>query len=416
MKDTHDGSPSREGMNSPDPGSRGGGVDGGASQHSGKSGRSKKSKAKKEIPPVTLEEVFNQVSVVAASNLNPPPSRIVLTPRSAEVCLKLGINPEVIKIRDIDSFWESGVEPAVQRIRHEAYVQRRYEVMKQCRIERKRLMNAEFEAATTIAVTTTMTPEMILAQQKEASSTLIQLELQRIEKMAKRQEKELEQMINYEVTRAQVAADMEKRLQEAKRKDEVRKKQQEKRLKLAAEERRLREMQKVAMEEVEEENRRALAHEMHAKEVQLAEQTAIRMQEDKKRRREAEIERKQKLEEQRAQVQKFFADEQLALRARLETLHLAEEKKQAAMLAKQAELQEQARIKREMVEKRIEQNMHLAKMMEEKRKNDFLEKSEAFEKIRAEHLRKQEEERQLHAQEIMLQEVSKFIYMYVACV
>ena len=141
-------------------------------------------KGRKKVDPITLEEVFNSVSNVNASGLNPPPGRIVLTPRSAEVCLKLGINPEVIKIRDIDSFWEPGIEPSVQRMRHEAYVQRRYETMKECRLERKRLMNAEFEAATTIAPqSTTLTPEQILEQQKEATSSLVQKEMARIKKM-----------------------------------------------------------------------------------------------------------------------------------------------------------------------------------------------------------------------------------------
>ena len=54
---------------------------------------------------------------------------------------------------------------------------------------------AEFEASTNLNTTETMTPEMLLQQQKEQSSTLIQMELQRIEKMQKRQQKELEQMI-----------------------------------------------------------------------------------------------------------------------------------------------------------------------------------------------------------------------------
>jgi hypothetical protein len=158
------------------------------------SGKSKRKK--RTVAPLPLEEVFNQISTVTSSNINPPPSKIVLTPRSAEVCLKLGINPEILKIRDIDSFWEAGIDPAVQRIRHEAYVQRRYDVMKQCKIEKKRMVLAEFENATTMESTTeSMTPEMILKQQQEQSSTLIQMELQRIEKMKLRQQKELEQMI-----------------------------------------------------------------------------------------------------------------------------------------------------------------------------------------------------------------------------
>lgn len=165
-------------------------------------GKSRKNKGKKGVPPISLEEVFNQVSTVTSSNINPPPARITLTPRSAEVCLKLGINPEILKIRDIDSFWEAGLDPAIQRIRHEAYVQRRYDIMKQCRLERKRMAVAEFDAATNLNTVESLTPEMILEQQKQQNSTLVQLELQRIAKMQKRQQKELEQMIqvNYMAT------------------------------------------------------------------------------------------------------------------------------------------------------------------------------------------------------------------------
>jgi hypothetical protein len=166
-----------------------------SSGHSTTSSNGKSKRKKKNLTPLSLEEVFNQVSTVTSSNINPPASKIVLTPRSAEVCLKLGVNPETLKIRDIDSFWEPGIDPAVQRIRHEAYVQRRYDMMKQCRTERKRMALAEFENATNLNSTETMTPEMILKQQQEQSSTLIQMELQRIEKMKKRQQKELEQMI-----------------------------------------------------------------------------------------------------------------------------------------------------------------------------------------------------------------------------
>ena len=165
------------------------------SMYSTTSSKGGKRRKKKNVPPISLEDVFNQVSTVTSSNINPPPARVVLTPRSAEVCLKLGINPEILKIRDIDSFWEAGMDPAVQRIRHEAYVQRRYDTMKQCRLERKRMAVAEFESATNLHTVETMTPEMILEQQKQQSSTLVQKEMERIEKMQKRQQKELEQMV-----------------------------------------------------------------------------------------------------------------------------------------------------------------------------------------------------------------------------
>ena len=54
---------------------------------------------------LSIEEVFASVSNVQTSGLNPPPARTVLTPRSAEACLKNGINPEILRIRDLESFF-----------------------------------------------------------------------------------------------------------------------------------------------------------------------------------------------------------------------------------------------------------------------------------------------------------------------
>ncbi len=157
---------------------------------------SSKRKSSKSRAPVNIETVFNIPSNVSSSNLNPPPARVILTPRSAEVCLKLGVNPETLKIRDIDSFWEPGIDPAVQRMRHEAYVQRRYDLMKQCRHERKKMMNADFEEEEgPQRGGSTMSPEKMLEEQALKNSTLIEMELKRIEKMKQRQEKELEQML-----------------------------------------------------------------------------------------------------------------------------------------------------------------------------------------------------------------------------
>lgn len=158
--------------------------------------KSKGGRKKRMRIPVSIEDLFNKPSTQTAANINPPPGKVVLTPRSAESCLKLGVNPEIIKIRDIDSFWESGIDPSVQRMRHEAYVQRRYEVMKQLRIERKKIAHiAECADSKGAATTTGMTPEMVLKQQQEQNSTILELEKKRIQKMKERQERELEQML-----------------------------------------------------------------------------------------------------------------------------------------------------------------------------------------------------------------------------
>jgi hypothetical protein len=176
---------------SPSPNQNRPGTSGGFSTAS-----STKRRKKKEQPVFNLEDVFNQVSSANTSNLNPPAGKVVLTPRSAESCLRLGVNPEILKVRDIDSFWEpGGMEPVVQRMRHEAYVQRRHDTMKQCRIERKRISNALFEASGSVGNIgeEILSPEMTL--QREKNSGMIQMEMQKIAKMQQRQEKELQQMI-----------------------------------------------------------------------------------------------------------------------------------------------------------------------------------------------------------------------------
>lgn len=324
---------------------------------------------------------------------------------SAELCLKLGLNPEVLKIRDIDSFWETGIDPAIQRMRHEAYVQRRHDLMKQSRKERKKLMNMEFEAATTVSsAAVTMTPEMILEQQREAGATLIQLELARIEKMQKRQEKELEQMISFEVKRSQTQMEMEKKAAAEVKKEELLKKKQEKRLKLMAEERRLRELQRTAMEEAEESNRREQARSMHEKELLLVEAKNKKLIEDKIRAREEDFEKKKKNEESRLEVQRYFEEEQMKLRERLESMHVAEKKKQDAIIERQKVHAEKLRIKRAMIDERIEKNMELSHQIEQKKKNDFMKKQEDFEIARTAHLEQQERARHLLSQEILMQE------------
>lgn len=355
--------------------------------------------------PVSIEDLFNKPSTQTAANINPPPGKVVLTPRSAESCLKLGVNPEIIKIRDIDSFWEPGIDPSVQRMRHEAYVQRRYEVMKQLRIERKKLAHiAEYEDSKGAANATGMTPEMVLKQQQEQNSSIVEMEKKRIQKMKERQERELEQMLQYEVSRAKMQQDMEKRIQLAKKKEDMRKKQQQKRMKLMAEENRLRELQKVAMEEAEEAKRRGLARSMYEREQKAIADQKRKEAADLAHAKEMEAERKRKQEEHRLQVARYFSEEQVKLRERLETMQEAEVRKQKAIAEAQKKKKIELKKKREMVEKRIERNMEMAAAVEAKRKQDFIDKQEKHELIREQHLSEMEKSQQLHLKEIEMQE------------
>jgi hypothetical protein len=284
--------------------------------------------------------------------------------------------------------------------------------MKQARLERKRIINASFDIHGGVEPGDEgMTPEMMMKKQQEQTSTLVQLEMARIEKMQKRQEKELEQMIQYEINRAKVQEDMTQRLEQNRRKEEDRKRQADKRARLAAEEKRLKDMQRAAMDEMEEENRRQIARQMHDREKEIEDKRQQDMMNYKRRLADEQRERDEKATEHKRTVQKYFADEQLKLRERLESMNFHEAKKQAAMMERQQVHAEEVRIRREKIEKRLAMNMMMAEKIEEKRKQDFLDKQESFEKARNDHLARQEQERLLNSQEIMLQEQRRHMIM-----
>ena len=101
-------------------------------------------KKKRKKRPINIEEVFATISPMKAHDANPRgPPRVILTPRSAEACLRQGVDPVNLLIRDLDSFWEPGIDTAVQHMRHESYSQIRHQHMKIARQERDRLIDSE---------------------------------------------------------------------------------------------------------------------------------------------------------------------------------------------------------------------------------------------------------------------------------
>merc|ERR1719171_22648 len=315
------------------------------------------------------------VSTIKAADLNPPPARIVLTPRSAEACLRHGVNPETLRIRPLDSFTEQGLDPVIQRMRHEAYTQRRFEMMRLVRGERKKLVNLEArEMQLGGAGSGGMTPGQILAQQAKQNATFVEMEEKRMHKMRKRQEKELEQMLGFEMKMQEIQEERDRRAEEEKRREEARKRAKEKRAREITEERRMKELKKKAMEDAEEERRLEVARQMFERE------RALRIERERKERfakieaRNREEERLRKQEEHRLQTQRILAEQQAAIKKRMEEMELAERERQELIARKQEEQRERMLEQRAQVEQRISRNMKRAQKVEETRKQTFFEK------------------------------------------
>ena len=98
---------------------------------------------KKRKGKVEIGSIYQSVSNVKAYGDFPPHPRYVLTPRSAEACLRTGVDPEDLRIRDLDSFWEPGLDPSVQAMRHEAHSEMRFKTFEMVKTERNKIKNEE---------------------------------------------------------------------------------------------------------------------------------------------------------------------------------------------------------------------------------------------------------------------------------
>lgn len=374
-----------------------------------------KKRAKLATKAQTIEEIWESVSATKNGDLNPAPSRIVLTPRSAEACLRHGLNPEILRIRPLDSFSVPGIDPTVQRLRHETYTQRRFEMMRLVRAERKRLVNQEEREAELAAggggASAKITPQQIIAAQAKQNATFLDEEEKRMQKMRKRQDKELEQMMQFEVKMQEIQSERERRIALDKRKEEAAKRGKEKRARQVAEEQRQREAKKQAGAENEEARRLAASRAMFDRERQLRVERDVKEKKNKQEARAREEERLRKHEEHRLQTQRILAEQQAAIKRRMDDMELAERERQALVMRKRQEERDRLALRRAQMEARIERNMQQAAKVEEQRKEHFFSKQAHHESLRQQHLEMQDRERALQQHQGELQEQRRLMVL-----
>ncbi|EGZ19313.1 hypothetical protein PHYSODRAFT_312592 [Phytophthora sojae] len=387
----------------------------------------KKTKIRKRRGPraQTIEEMFATLSNVRSSGLNPPPERIVLTPRSAEACLRCGVNPETLKIRDLDSFYDPDDTAAVQRMRHEAYSLRRHEEMLALRTEKRNLIEAEDRGAgnamparlvavagskKSVRAAPTRTtqdadgpPSMSSGASsspgKKGSSALLEIERQRLEKVRQRQERELEQMLEFEMKMNRLQQEAAEKMEREKRQHEAMERSRMRFAQELAAEKRAREIKKKAQLDAEEERRKELAAHLAARDRALAEEKA---RQDKLRRieaREREEERKIKAEEHRAQTEALLQAQQMEIQARLRELDLAEKAREEMVEQQRAERAIAMDARRREVTLRIRKNLRASKKLEAQRKRDIQRKQAASEALRRAHEEEERRSRELQAQQ-----------------
>lgn len=348
---------------------------------------------------LTIEDVFESVSKARSCGLNPPPERIVLTPRSAEACLRSGVNPETLKLRDFDSFYDAEVTAAVQRMRHEAYALRRHEEMQVVRSEKQKVVAAEAESVYLSKVKGNKASSSI-ASSRKGSFALVDIERRRLEKVRQRQERELEQMLEFEMKMNRLQQEATEKVERERRQHEAMERSKVRLAQEVAANKRARELQKKAQLDIEEARRKELTLQLAARDRALAEEKA---QQDKVRRLEAkerEEERKLKAEEHRAQTEKLLRAQQLEVQKRLHELEVAEKAREETVEKQRAERAIGMEVRRREVMQRIQKNLKASKRLEAQRQREMQKKQEASDVARKEH---EEEERRIRALQLQQQ-------------
>lgn len=375
----------------------------------------KKIRKRKGPRAQTIEEVFATISTVRSSGLNPPVECIVLTPRSAEACLRCGVNPETLKIRDLESFYDAEVTAAVQWMRHEAYSMRRHEEMKAVRAEKKKIMAAEDVAGGPKGGNSpSRLPELIstgkkkmgpvsakssLERESPSKSSLLEIERKRLEKVKQRQERELEQMLDFEMKMSKIQKEAAAKMEREKRQHEQRERERMRYAQEMAEEKRQREIMKKAQMDAEEERRKLVAAEMAQRDRELAEEKA---KQDRLRRlqaRQSEEERKAKAEEHRLMTEQIFKQQQQEIDERLKELEIAERTRNEMIEVQRQERAKQVDERRRVVSLRIRKNLKQARKVELERKREICRKQEASERLRLQHEEELRRARELSYQE-----------------
>lgn len=130
----------------------------------------------------------------------------------------------------------------------------------------------------------------------------LEIERRRLDKVRRRQQKEIEQMLAFEMKMAQIQEGANAKLEVEAKKNLLRLKEEKMRQKKMQQGKRMKSMKKQAEMELEEKRRRQLAHRAYVKDAQLEEERKRKAVELKRHAKQVEVDRQRKAEEHKLQV------------------------------------------------------------------------------------------------------------------
>jgi myosin heavy subunit len=343
------------------------------------------------VPPRAMGSSSSQPSLPTTVQRNR------LTPRSAEACRRTGIEPSELLPLPRTAFKEAGQPPEAEQIKWDRYENLRIEAYQAVRNERDRIIAEQGDKpfvgdATVVAVQPPRTPPSPTAAL--VSDSALAEDTRAFEKLKKKQQAEIEQMLMFEIRTTQMTAEKEAKLKLAKEAEEREMREQTERKRAAAEQRRqLEKERRDAEEEADRDARRRARSELEREAKRIAEEEEAERQRlvahDRKEReryakQQARIERQQ-AELDRQQKEAYAKQEEDAKRER-ERLDKLERRQREEM--------EELQASRDRVQKRIAMVMQMKEERTDQMRSNYLKKLEYEEQRREKWQAAQEEARQ----------------------
>lgn len=355
-------------------------------------------------PKITVGDLLERANAYAHdADPNASEAQLIPTsPRSVDACCRLGIDPIELQYKPLQAFRKHGEDIELAQIRYEHHEALRQERLAGLIEERKRLIEDGGSArpASRMGLPSEGTGK------RRVNSAMVEKEHQRLEVLKRRQEKDLQQMIQYEIQRKELLDKQQKKIDAMERRAAELARQKAEHEAEWATQQRERELMKKLEEEQLEIQAKIMASERFKREEEIRRREAEEAIQRKKEAFARDMEKRQKAEEARLETERILAAQAEEVRQRRLEMERRDKERQARLKAeneeklvqnitkrKKAELRIQSAIEgnRGILRKRQEEFAARERMNEERRKMMDEQRRIAEQRKRDEELRKEQE-------------------------
>ncbi|WIA18967.1 hypothetical protein OEZ85_003636 [Tetradesmus obliquus] len=354
-------------------------------------------------PKITIQDIAERANAGTDADANASSSVLLPTsPKSIEACFRLGIDPLELAFKPQTAFKKPGESDELVNMRFQHHEQLRQERLKALLEERKKLVEGGAESGHSHARSASNGgPASNGGVDPEITSAMIEKEKHKLEVLKRRQERDIQQMLQYEITRKQLLEKQQKKIEALEARAAELKKQKVEHEKAWAAAQRERELQKLAEEQERDKEAAQIAAERYRREREMQRKEAEEARQRKKQAFLKEMERREKVEEARRETERILAAQEAEVAARKAAME-ARDKERLDRMAKEAtELAAANAAKKKKAEERIAAALDMNTKILHQKRSDF-ERREAASEVRrlemeAEHKRQDELKHQAEA-------------------